>query len=58
MNKEMYVNRIKSIRNSITDLVDELWSDPENKECFINRRKSEQQVVNDICYGYEVEEEN
>lgn len=58
MNKEMYVNRIKSIRNSITDLVDELWSDPENKECFINRRKLEQQVVNDICYGYEVEEEN
>lgn len=54
----MYVNRIKSIRNSITDLVDELWSDPENKECFINRRKLEQQVVNDICYGYEVEEEN
>lgn len=42
MNKEMYVNRIKSIRNSITDLVDELWSDPENKEYFINRRKLEQ----------------
>lgn len=56
MNKEMYVNRIKSIRNSITDLVDELWSDPENKEYFINRRKLEQQVVDDICYGYEEEE--
>lgn len=56
MNKEMYVNRIKSIRNSITDLVDELWSDSENKEYFINRRKLEQQVVDDICYGYEKEE--
>lgn len=56
MNKKMYVNRIKSIRNSIIDLVDELWSDSENKECFEYIGSLRNQVIYDILYRYENEE--
>ena len=57
MNKETYINRIKYIRNLITDLVDELQDDPENKECFEYIGLLRNQVIHDILYGYEYEDE-
>lgn len=56
MNKETYINRIKYIRNLITDLVDELLDDPENKEYFEYIGLLRNQVIHDILYGYEDEE--
>lgn len=62
MDKQTYINKLKAIRNSIGDLIYELWSDhsnlwsdSENKECYMYISSLRRRVINDIIYGYENE---
>lgn len=58
MTTEQYIEKLKKIRNEITTLIDELWSIPENQEGFISEHNLTKQVVNDILFGYENENED
>ncbi|MBQ4523373.1 MAG: hypothetical protein IJA10_10570 [Lachnospiraceae bacterium] len=55
MDEKQYILKLTQIRESISSLVNELWEDTENKECFMNKDELQKQVIEDIITGYENE---